>query len=112
MASGYVGIYKHSHLGYVIIEASLSEPHTSVTSLHPCTCVNLLTCLFAWTDHLLYVKSLPALILHILRHVLNLRTTVEDINHGQSSCSMAMTRTKTTHKLPIQWPRVIGITAW
>ena len=40
--------------------ASLSEPHTSVTSLRPCVCVCLLG---AWTN-----KSLPALILHIILH--------------------------------------------
>jgi len=33
---------------YCIIGASLSEPHTSMTSLHTCVYV----CLLAWTDHL------------------------------------------------------------
>ena len=38
----------------LIIGASLSEPHTSVTSLHTCVCMLacLLACLLAWTDHL------------------------------------------------------------
>ena len=44
-----------------IIGASLSEPHTSVTSLHPCVCILcLLACAIAATT---YRKSLPALIL-------------------------------------------------
>ena len=30
-----------------MIEVSLSEPHTSTTSLHACVCM-----LIAWTDHL------------------------------------------------------------
>ena len=34
----------------ILIGASLSEPHTSVTSLHPCVC--MFACLLAWTDHL------------------------------------------------------------
>jgi len=34
----------------VIIGASLSEPHTSVTSLHTCVC--MFACLLAWSDHL------------------------------------------------------------
>ena len=33
-----------------LIGASLSEPHTSVTSLHTCVC--MLACLLAWTDHI------------------------------------------------------------
>ena len=32
---------------FFLIGVSLSEPHTSVTSLHQCVCM------FAWTDHLL-----------------------------------------------------------
>jgi len=45
------------------VGASLSEPHTSVTSLHPCLCMFaclLLACLLGPTT---YRKSLPALIL-------------------------------------------------
>ena len=52
------------------IGASLSEPHTSVTSLHPCVC--MFACLLGPTT---YHKSLPALILHGLRHTLNSKTT-------------------------------------
>ena len=38
----------------LLVGASLSEPHTSVTALHTCVCVCLLAvCLLAWTDHLL-----------------------------------------------------------
>ena len=33
-----------------IIGVSLSEPHTSVTALRTCVC--MLACLLAWTDHL------------------------------------------------------------
>ena len=33
-----------------LIGASLSEPHTSVTSLRTCVC--MFACLRAWTDHL------------------------------------------------------------
>ena len=33
-----------------LVGASLSEPHTSVTSLHTCVC--MLACLLAWTDQL------------------------------------------------------------
>ena len=33
-----------------LVGASLSEPHTCVTSLHPCVC--MFACLLAWTDHL------------------------------------------------------------
>jgi len=42
--------------------ASLSEPHISLTSLHPCVCMFacLLACLLVPTT---YRKSLPALIL-------------------------------------------------
>ena len=38
----------------MMIGASLSEPHTSVTSLRTCVCmfVCLFVCLLAWTDHL------------------------------------------------------------
>ena len=39
---------KQTYVG--LIEASLSEPHTSTTALH--TCVSIPTCLLAWTDHL------------------------------------------------------------
>ena len=34
----------------ILIGASLSEPYTSVTSLHTCVC--MFACLLAWTDHL------------------------------------------------------------
>jgi len=38
----------------LLVGASLSEPHTSVTSLRACVCmlVCLLACLLAWTDHI------------------------------------------------------------
>jgi len=39
-----------------IIGVSLSKPHPSVTSLHPCVCM-FAWCLLAWTDHLPYVTS-------------------------------------------------------
>ena len=37
-----------------VIGASLSEHHTSMTSLRMCVCIYacLLACLLAWTDHL------------------------------------------------------------
>jgi len=34
----------------LVVGASLSKPHTSVTSLPPCMC--MFACLLAWTDHL------------------------------------------------------------
>ena len=42
-----------AHLN-LIVGASLSEPHTSVTSLRTRVCIYLclLACLLAWTDHL------------------------------------------------------------
>ena len=86
----------------MLIGASLSEPHTSVTSLHPCVCmfVCLLACLLGPTT---YRKSLLALILRGLHHTLYSKTSiVEDMNHGQSSSSMMMTKTETTHGT-IQW---------
>ena len=53
--------HSKEYLLLTIIGVSLSEPNTSMTSLH-CVCV----CLLAWTHHL---KSLLALILVVLCHV-------------------------------------------
>ena len=39
-----------THLQRFIFGASLSKPRTSVISLHTCVC--MLACLLAWTDHL------------------------------------------------------------
>ena len=44
-----------------VIGASLSEPHTSMTSLHPCVCIYVCLLVYAWPTT--YHKSLPALIL-------------------------------------------------
>ena len=43
-----------AQFGKIVFGASLSEPHTSVTSLRTCVCIYacLLACLLAWTDHL------------------------------------------------------------
>jgi len=71
------------------IWASLSEPHTGVTSLHMCMCMP--ACLLGPTN---YRKSLPALILHILRNAL-IQKGLEDMNHEQSTSLMVTTRTET-----------------
>ena len=65
-----------------------------------CACVCSLACLLGPTT---YRKSLLALILRGLHHTLYSKTSiVEDMNHGQSSSSMMMTKTETTHGT-IQW---------
>ena len=71
----------------LIIGASLSKPHTSLTSLH--TCVSMLACLLGPTT---YHKSLLALILCILCHAL-IQTGLEDMNHydEQSTSSVDLT---------------------
>ena len=94
-----------------LIGASLSEPHTSVTSLHTCVCM------FAWILFVptTYHKSLPALILDILHHALiqkKLEKRVEDVNLEQSTSLMATTRTETTHGLTYLVSRVTEVTAW
>ena len=64
-------------------------------------------------DRQLTTNPLPALILHVLHHVLiQNHSRVEDMNHGQSNSSMAITRTETTHGLTYSVARVIDITAW
>ena len=75
----------------VFIGANLSKPQTGVTSLHPCMC--MFACLLGPTT---YSKFLP-LYVKFKNH-----SIVEDMNHGQSGSSIAMTRTETTHG-PIQW---------
>ena len=60
-----------------------------------------------------YRKSLPALILRVLRHALiQNHSRVEDMNHGQSNSSMATKRTENTHGLTYPVARAIDITAW
>ena len=53
-----------------------------------------------------YRKSLPALILRVLRHALIRH------EHGQSNSSMATTRTENIHGLTYPVARAIDITAW
>ena len=53
-----------------VVGVSLSESHTSVTSLHLCVCV--FACLLGPTT---YRKSLPALDLRGLCHTFNSKTT-------------------------------------
>ena len=70
----------------ILTGASLSEPHTSVTSLHP-SCVCLLAC----------IKHFRLLFFVVTSYVkFKNHSIVEDLNHGKSSSSMATTRTETT----------------
>ena len=60
-----------------------------------------------------YRKSLPALILRVLRHALIQKPLWElKHQHGQSSSLMATTKTETTRWLTYSVARVIDIIAW
>ena len=80
----------------VVFGASLSEPHTSVTSLHTCVCM------FACLDRPLIVSHFRLLFCAVTLYVkFKNYLIVEDmklINHGKSSSSMATTRTETPLK--------------
>ena len=90
----------------IIIGASVSEPLSSDLNVN-------FVCLSVMDGPSTYCKSHPALILHVLRHVLiQNHSRVEDMNHGQSNSSMAITRTETTHGLTYSAARVIDITTW
>ena len=67
---------------FKVIGASLSKPHTSVTSLHPCLC--MLVCMLGPTA---YSESLPALILCVLRYSLIQKGLEDskDVNLEQST---------------------------
>ena len=89
-----------------MIGASLSEPHTSVTSL----------CLYVYMFALLgpttYLKSLPALNLLVLHHAViqkGLKDSYVAINCEQTTSSMATT---TTCGLTYSVSRAIEVTAW
>ena len=64
-AIGPKGLIKRGalYLYFDFIEASLSEPHTSVTSLRTCVCM------FAWTDHLPQILNERIHIFHDDRHI-------------------------------------------
>ena len=111
LLSNFIGICPHKvskHTTHSLIGASLSGPHTSVTSLHPCVCMFacLLACLPGPTS---YHKSLPALILHILRY-----SKRAQVNSEQSTSSMVTTRTEMEiiRGLTYSVPRAIEVTAW
>jgi len=66
-----------------IFGVSLSKPHPSVTSLHPCVCVCLLgACLLAWTNYLPYVTS-GSNIAHFASWVNSKKA--QDMNHEQTT---------------------------
>ena len=108
------GVRTRSKTQCALIGASLSEPHTSMTSFHLCVCMSacLLACLLGPTT---YRKSLLALILHIWCHALiqkGSRIAVEVVNHEQSIFSMATTRMETIRGLTSSVSRVTEVTAW
>jgi len=82
-----------------------------VTSLHPR--VFILVCLLGPTT---YRKSLPALTLRVLCHVLLQKGSsliaVEDVNHDNLPRSMATTRMETTRGPAYSVCRAIEVTAW
>jgi len=91
----------------VLIGASLSEPHISVTSLP--------TRVYAWTDHLLYVTSS----IYFVRFAscVNLKRTpgVEDMKqfkHDSTTSLMVTSRMETTHRLTYSLARVVEVTSW
>ena len=91
-------------MGPRVIGASVSEPLSSDLNVN---FVCLSVCLSVCHGPSTYRKSLPALILRVLRHAFNSKTT-RDMNHGQSNSTMA-TRTETTHRLTYSMARAIDI---
>ena len=89
---------------YTYNEASLSEPHTIVTSL--CLFMYMLARMLGPTT---YRMSFPAFILCIQK---GLRIAIEDVNHEQSTSLMATTRMETTHGLTYSVFRATEVTTW
>ena len=77
-----------------------------MTSLH--LCIRCLACLLGLTT---YHKSLSALILHVLCHVLIQKELEDgkDVNHEQSTSSIATTRTEITRGLAYSESRAIEV---
>ena len=79
----------------LLIGASLSEPHTSVTSLRACVC--MLVCLLAWTDHIPEILNMR---FHL--HVHNSNSNSKRSMESSSSCSstpMGLPSVSTTMEL-------------
>ena len=78
----------------LLIGASLSEPHTSVTSLRACVC--MLVCLLAWTDHIPEILNIR---FHLHVHNSNSKRSVESSSSSCSSTPMGLPSVSTTMEL-------------
>ena len=70
----------------IVIGASLSEPHTSVSSLHTRVC--MFACLLAWTNHLSWIKW--------VRSNISWRSTSSSWSMWRSDCQSAASATGAT----------------
>ena len=79
-----------------VIGPSVSEPHTSVTSLRACVCTCTLACLLAWTDHIPEILNMR---FHLHVRNSNSKRSMESSSSSCSSTPMGLPSVSTTMEL-------------